>query len=120
MKYTGLYLMPGTSMGMSTMGDAYINFGTFGGAIFMFFFGLLFSEILNAFHKRSVEYPVLLLFIPMVFYYPIRPDCELQTILGHLFKSCFLIFVMLEVWKAKLRLNPMKEEKQIVLAKEAI
>jgi hypothetical protein len=105
MKYTGLFLMPGTSMGLSTMGDAYVNFGTFGGTIFMFFFGLLFSEILNAFYKRSFEYPVLLLFLPMVFYYPIRPDCELQTILGHLFKSCFLIFVMLHVWKAKLKLN---------------
>ena len=105
MKYTGLFLSPGTSMGLSTMGDAYVNFGIFGGVIFMFFFGLLFSEVLNAFYKRSFEYPVLLLFIPMVFYYPIRPDCELQTILGHLFKSCFLIFVMLHVWKSKLKLN---------------
>jgi hypothetical protein len=119
MKYTGLFLMPGTSMGLSTMGDAYVNFGTFGGVIFMFFFGLLFSEILNAFHKRSAEYPVLLLFIPMVFYYPIRPDCELQTILGHLFKSCFLIFVMLHIWKAKLSLKPTKAGKQIAVAKEA-
>lgn len=119
MKYTGLLLMPGTSMGLSTMGDAYVNFGAFGGAIFMFLFGLLFSEVLNAFYKRSFEYPVLLLFIPMVFYYPIRPDCELQTILGHLFKSCFLIFVMLHVWKAKLRLNATKA-KQIAMANEAI
>lgn len=120
MKYTGLFLLPGTSMGLSTMGDAYVNFGTFGGTIFMFFFGLLFSEILNAFYKRSVEYPVLLLFIPMVFYYPIRPDCELQTILGHLFKSCFLIFVMLHVWKVKLKLNPSKAGKKIALTNEAI
>ena len=107
-------------MGLSTMGDAYVNFGTFGGAIFMFFFGLLFSEVLNAFYKRSVEYPVLLLFIPMVFYYPIRPDCELQTILGHLFKSCFLIFVMLHVWKAKLKLYTTNAGKQIAIANEAL
>jgi hypothetical protein len=119
MKYTGLSLLPGTSMGLSTMGDAYVNFGIFGGVIFMFFFGLLFSEILNAFYKRSSEYPVLLLFIPMVFYYPIRPDCELQTILGHLFKSCFLIFVMLHVWKAKLKLNS-KPVKQIAIRTERI
>lgn len=118
MKYTGLLLMPGTSMGLSTMGDAYVNFGIFGGIIFMFFFGLLFSEVLNAFYKRSFEYPVLLLFIPMVFYYPIRPDCELQTILGHLFKSCFLIFVMLHVWKAKLKLNS-KVHEQIAIPSEA-
>ena len=119
MKYTGLFLMPGTSMGLSTMGDAYVNFGIFGGILFMFFFGLLFSEVLNAFYKRSFEYPVLLLFIPMVFYYPIRPDCELQTILGHLFKSCFLIFVMLHVWKAKLKLNS-NVSKQITIPNEAL
>jgi len=94
-------LLKGTSMGLSSMGDAYINFGEIGGAIFMFFYGLLFSEVLNAFYKNSYTYPVLILFTPLVFYYPIRPDCELQTILGHLVKSCFLIFVMIQVWKIK-------------------
>lgn len=101
MKYSGLYLLPGTSMALSSLGDAYVNFGTFGGAIFMFFYGLLFSEILNVFYKNSFEYPILLLFTPLVFYYPIRPDCELQTIMGHLVKSCFLLFVIVQVWKIK-------------------
>jgi hypothetical protein len=36
-----------------------------------------------------------------------------------LFKSCFLIFVMLHVWKAKLSLNQTKAGKQIAVAKEA-
>ena len=100
-KYSGMYLFPGTSMGLSSMGDFYINFGIIGGIICMFFFGLLFSEVMNAFYKHSFRYPILLLFAPLVFYYPIRPDCELQTILGHLVKSCFLIFVMIQVWKIK-------------------
>lgn len=101
MKYSGMYLLPGTSMALSSLGDAYVNFGTFGGAIFMFFYGLLFSEILNGFYKNSFEYPILILFTPLVFYYPIRPDCELQTIMGHLVKSCFLLFVIVQVWKIK-------------------
>ncbi len=99
MKYTGMFIAPGTSMALSSPGDGYINFGAFGGSIFMFFLGLLFSETLNAFHKFSRYYPVLLLFTPMVFYYPMRPDCELQTSLGHLVKSCFLIFMMIQIWK---------------------
>lgn len=106
MKYSGMFLLPGTSMGLSSLGDAYINFGTFGGSIFMFFFGLLFSEILNAFYKNSFEYPILSLFIPLVFYYPMRPDCELQTIMGHLVKSCFLIYVMIQTMKIKFKLRP--------------
>lgn len=102
-KYSHIRLAPGTSMGLSSIGDAYINFGLFGGVIFMFFLGVLYSEVLNIFYKESFTYPVLILFIPVVFYYPIRPDCELQTILGHLVKSCFLIFVMIQVWKFRFR-----------------
>ena len=99
MKYSGMFLAAGTSMGLSSPGDAYINFGVLGGSFFMFFLGLLYSEVLNGFHKFSKYYPILLLFTPLVFYYPIRPDCELQTGLGHLVKSTFLIFVMVQVWK---------------------
>lgn len=100
MKYTGMILAAGTSMGLSSVGDAYINFGPIGGCIFMFFYGLFFSEVLNGFKKNSVRYPILYLFIPLVFYYPIRADCELQTILGHIIKCCFLIFMVIQIWKA--------------------
>jgi hypothetical protein len=99
MKYTGMYLHPGTSMALSSPGDAYINFGALGGSVMMFFLGLLFSETLIGFHKYSRYYPALLLFTPMVFYYPMRPDCELQTSLGHLVKCSFLIFMMIQIWK---------------------
>lgn len=103
MKYSGMPIARGTSMGLSSVGDAYINFGTIGGSIFMFFYGLFFSEVLKAFYRLSRYYPILILFTTLVFYYPIRPDCELQTILGHLFKSCFLIFVIFQIWNYKFR-----------------
>jgi len=105
-KYTGLGVRPGTSMGLSSIGDAYINFGIVGGCIFMFVLGLLYNEVLKAFRRYSKYYPVLLLFTPLVFYYPIRPDCELQTILGHLVKSCFLIYVVFLFWKNTFKVRP--------------
>ncbi|MGN6605072.1 MAG: hypothetical protein ACTHK8_21630 [Ginsengibacter sp.] len=101
-KYSRIPLAPGTSMALGAMGDAYINFGVLGGCIFMFLFGLLFSEVLNGFYKFSKAFPFLLLFTPLVFYYPMRPDCELQTTLGHLIKSCFLIYMLLVFWKKDL------------------
>ena len=103
LKYSGIPLRSGTSMALSSMGDAYINFGVSGGVVFMFFLGLLYSEVLKAFNRHSKKFPILLLFTPLVFYYPIRPDCELQTILGHLVKSCFLIFVVFTIWKKQFR-----------------
>lgn len=100
MKWAGFPIAAGTSMGLSSMGDGYINFGKFGGMVFMFFLGLLFSYVISVFYKHSFEYPILYLFPTLVFYYPMRADCELQTILGHLVKSCFLIFVVMKVWKS--------------------
>ena len=37
MRFTGLNLTSTTSMGMSIIGEAYANFGSFGGFIFMGF-----------------------------------------------------------------------------------
>jgi hypothetical protein len=100
MKYSGMHLREGTSMALSSIGDAYVNYGYEGGCIFMFFLGLTYSLVLNSFEKRSVKYPAILLFLPLIFYYPIRPDCELQTILGHLVKAVFLVLVMVYSWKS--------------------
>lgn len=118
-KYSGMQLRPGTSMALSSVGDAYVNFGVFGGCIFMFFLGLLFSEVLNGFYKYSKYYPFLLLFTPLVFYYPIRPDCELQTSLGHLVKSCFLIYMLILFWKKDLS-KVMHKKKKVTQASSAI
>ena len=99
-KYSGINLRTGTSMALGSLSDAYINFGISGGILFMLFLGLFFSFVLNTFSLYSKNFPVLLLFTPLVFYYPIRPDCELQTILGHLIKACFLIWVIHVIWKS--------------------
>ena len=105
MKYSGIPVAIGTSMALSSVGDAYINYGVLGGAIFMFFFGALFSYFLKLFNKKSKDFPIAILLATVAFYYPIRPDCELQTILGHLFKSTIIIFVILSVWKHNFKLS---------------
>ncbi len=106
MKWSGMVISSNTSMGLSSIGDAYVNFGVIGGCIFMFFYGLLFNTTLKIFGKYKSRYPVIILFVCLVFYYPVRPDCELHTILGHLFKSCFLIFLIFRIWKQDLYLKP--------------
>lgn len=113
MKYSGMRIAKGTSMGLSSVGDAYINFGVFGGCIFMFFLGIMYNQVLKGLRRISSFFPVLLLFTPLVFYYPIRPDCELQTILGHLVKSCFLLYVVFSIWKKYFIIYPQTTEKDI-------
>ncbi len=113
MKYSGMRIAQGTSMGLSSVGDAYINFGIFGGSVFMFVLGFLYSELLKAFYRYSKTYPILLLFISLVVYYPIRPDCELQTILGHMVKSCFLLIGVFQVWKYTFLMRPSNKIAQV-------
>lgn len=118
-KYTGMVIREGTSMSLSALGDFYVNYGTFGGCIGMFFFGWMFNLVLNGFQKFSRDFPVIILFVPLVFYYPIRPDTALQTGLGHLVKASFLLWVMLLFWKKdlsrqgialKLKMQELKEK----------
>lgn len=102
MHYTGMKIAEGTSMGISSVGDAYANFGKTGSWIFMFFYGLLFNAGLRLLYKKSAFTPLILLFTPVIFIYPIRPDCELQTILGHFFKATLLMIIIFQLFKAKL------------------
>ena len=104
-KYSGIQLSRGTTMALSSVGDAYLNFGILGGSIFMFLLGLLYNVVLKVFYKYSINLPILLLFTTIVFYFPIRPDSEFQTNLGHLVKSCFLIFIIFTFWKQKFQLR---------------
>ena len=105
-KYTGIELREGTSMALGSIGDAYLNFGLYGGMLFMFFLGLLYNEILKFLNRKQYSFPLLLIFSPIIFYYPIRPDCELQTILGHIVKSIFVIFLIMYLWKKYFTARP--------------
>lgn len=103
MKYSGLQLNGTTAMALSSVGDAYANYGKAGSWIFMFFYGLLFNLTLKFLAKKAKIFPVVALFVPLIFVFPIRPDCETQTILGHLVKSTFLVLLVLYFFRAKFK-----------------
>lgn len=109
MRYSGVKIAEGTSMGLGVFSDAYIEFGLSGGLVYLFFYGALFNLGIFVFHRSAkAGYPYLLLFMPLVFVYPIRPDCETQTILGHFFKASFLVWVFHRYMKNRLKLYLVK------------
>ena len=107
-KYSGHTILPGTSMALSSVGDGYINFGVVGGWIFMFFYGLLFNLVLIKIGKYSKDYPAVILFTTMIVIYPIRPDAELQTILGHLVKASFVVFIIFKFFGSHFKVEQEK------------
>lgn len=90
-EFSGHVINESTSMGLGVFADGYIAFGTWGVYIFGFILGLIFSltfKIVERWTKVSPFYVLLLL--PLL-NYAVRPDCELQTTINHLFKG-ILVF----------------------------
>lgn len=100
--YSGHQIQKGTSIALGLFTDAYVEFGDFGDfvpALYVILFGMLYGFILHLFAQKTSRYPILILFVVLVFIYPIRPDCETQTALGHLMKSLMLITFVFIVFK---------------------
>lgn len=94
-KYSGHEITTGTSMALGLFADGYIDFGYIGGILYVGLFGVLLAWIIKFYLRKSVQYPVLIYFLFIVFLYPVRPDCETQTTLGNLFKSSVLVILIL-------------------------
>jgi hypothetical protein len=109
-KYSGHFIDSGTSMGISSIGDAYIGFGIEGGWLFMLIYGLLFNLVINYFVKLSNFYPTAFVFSLLLLFYTVRPDCELQTTFGHLFKSSVLLFVLFRFFGRYFRIRSADED----------
>ena len=93
-KYSGIYLSINTSMGLGILSDAWASFGYFGGLVMLFCFGLLLNYSLKYFEFLIKKFPLVYFLLPIVYYYPIRPDCETQTSFGHLVKTTFLVSII--------------------------
>lgn len=104
-QYSGHYLNVGTSMGLGLFADAYAEFGQSGAIIYVFLFGLMYGYLLNQFFVRSKQYPILILFAVLAFIYPMRPDCETQTVLGHLFKTIMLLAIIFTFFRKTFELK---------------
>lgn len=104
MHYTDRVLSSNTAMAIGCFADFYIDYGIFGACVMSFFFGLIISLTLRTLASQ-IQFPILYFFIPLIFLFIIRPDCELQTSLGHLFKSCFLAYIVIKLFNKKLHFN---------------
>ena len=93
-KYAGLDTVGETSMPLGLFSDAYIDFGNLGAIICVFLIGLMYGFILKQFFTNSKTYPILILFAAQAFIYPIRPDTETQTALGHIFKTIIFLWII--------------------------
>ncbi|PCJ25990.1 MAG: hypothetical protein COA97_06685 [Flavobacteriales bacterium] len=102
-KLTGFELLEGTTMGPSLMGEFYANFGRFGGVIAFLIWGRILYLIVNLFSSYRIRNPMLMLWLPIVFFQVIKAETDFGTILNHLLKS--LIFIGIVIYFMKKVLN---------------
>jgi hypothetical protein len=113
-KFSGHVLNKGTSMGLGVFADGYVAYGVWGVYIFGFVLGLIFSltfKLVERWTKLSPFYVLLLL--PLL-NYAVRPDCELQTILTHLFKGVLLYGFLVNLSRKSFTLDSQENHRKLV------
>jgi len=111
--YSGHHVDKGTSIALGAPTDGFIDWGYFGW-IFMFFYGLIFNLCLRFIYNRAKVFPLLIGFIPIIFYYAVRPDCETQTTLANIFKTTLCVYGFLLLYN---RWHSIKIGKKLILKK---
>lgn len=99
MKYTGRILHGNTTMNVGLISDGYINFGRYGCWIFMFFVGLFVNFFMHKIYQYSQNYPTLILWLPVLFFYLLRTANDFYMIMNYLVKSTMLLVVVFYIFK---------------------
>ena len=97
-RFAGVDLNAGTSMDISQVGEAYANFGTTGGIIFMLLLGLFFNWIIKFITRWSNNYPDLIFWIPLIFLQVVKAETSLVTVLNHLTKALLVTWFFFSPW----------------------
>jgi hypothetical protein len=89
-EFSGHFLNSGTALGLGVLADGYIAYGAWGVYIFGFCLGLMFSLTFKLVERWARVSPFYVLLLFPLLNYAVRPDCELQTTVNHLFKGILL------------------------------
>lgn len=104
MKYYADLKIDTYSTNVGPIGEAYGGFGKTGGAVFMLFFGLILSLAHRVFIKMCIHNPLLLIFMPLLFYEIIFcMENDTMQALNSLIKTSVLLFFSFKLFPGLLR-----------------
>ena len=104
-KFAGHTISENTSMGLGIFADGYIAYGVWGVFIFCYSLGFLFSFTFQIILKWTRMSPFFFIFMFPILNYAVRPDCEVQTILGHIVKSLMVYSIVVWYYKSNFKRN---------------
>jgi hypothetical protein len=110
---TGLDLGARTSMGPSVLGEFYYNFGFNGGMLGLFILGTFLRYSYNRMMGLQKDFPLLPLFLPVLFFQVIKAETMFYKIGNHLVKTAFLLYLIHSIFKDTFRKI---EEDEVVIS----
>ena len=113
-QFSGHYLNDGTSMGLGIFADGYISYGAMGVYIFGFVLGLIFSLTFKLVERWSKISPFYVLLLLPLLNYAVRPDCELQTTINHLFKGILLYGFLVYLTRKRFTLDSQENQRKLL------
>jgi len=113
-EFSGHVLNEGTSMGLGIFADGYVAYGTWGVYIFGFALGLVFSLTFKLVERWTKVSPFYVLLLLPLLNYAVRPDCELQTTINHLFKGILLYGFLVYLTRKRFTLDSQENKRKLV------
>lgn len=93
------YNIRGYSMNIGPLGEAYGNFGKFGGVVYMFFYGLFFNLLLSRVLIMTSKRPTLILWVPFLFSGTVTFETDLLGTLGVILKGLIFTWLIFKIFK---------------------
>jgi hypothetical protein len=112
-EFSGHTINEGTSMGLGIFADGYIAYGAWGVYIFGFALGLIFALTFKLVERWTKVSPFYVLLLLPLLNYAVRPDCELQTTINHLFKGILLYGFLVYLTRKRFTLDSQENQRKL-------
>lgn len=97
-RFTG-YILVRASMNIGQIGEAYVNFTEYGAPIFLFVYGLMLNLFFRFCLSRVKQNPLMLFWIPFLFFNIINVESDFLTTLNAMFKTAVFLLVVLAIFR---------------------
>ena len=93
------------SYNIGQLGEGYVNFGVTGGAIFMFFYGLLIRTLMVINLNLTIRHPTLLLWVPLFFFSAPSLETDFLTFINSIIKAAIFAMAVFFFFRFFLRIR---------------
>jgi hypothetical protein len=112
-EFSGHTINDNTSMGLGIFADGYVAYGATGVYIFAFVLGLIFALTFKLVERWTKVSPFYVLLLLPLLNYAVRPDCELQTTINHLFKGILLYGFLVYLTRKRFTLDSAENQRKL-------